>query len=80
MTAAITIKIPFVSPAGTPGVLQLLQDSPASRKAFFSIDMGCLGDIHPACASLTIADMRRLVDAMMDVIQAIERHERLIGP
>lgn len=79
MNKNIEISLPFVAPVGTPGVLQLLHDRPTSKAALLSIDMGYRSSGRIACAPLTCADMRQLVDGLMDAINAIERHERLCG-
>ena len=77
MTQAIDVKVTFMAPAGTAGVLRLQHAGGKSKAALLSMERAGSLDGPTGSASLTAADMRQIVDGLMDAIQAIERHDRL---
>lgn len=77
MHKPVSVTIPFVSPAGTSGVITLQHDGRCGDKAHLAIGMGCPISGVKAAAPLALNDMRELVNGLMDSIQAIERNIRL---
>ncbi|MCY1560363.1 hypothetical protein D9M68_974910 [compost metagenome] len=77
MTQPIDVKLAFMAPAGIPGVLRLRHEGGTSKTALLSMERGEDLGLPTGSAPLTAGDMRRLVDGLMDAIQAIERHDRL---
>jgi hypothetical protein len=77
MTQPIDVKVTFVAPTGIPGLLRLRHDGGTRRAALLSMERAEDLGRPTGSASLTAADMRRLVDGLMDAIQTIERHDRL---
>ncbi|MNL27974.1 hypothetical protein D3C87_1496000 [compost metagenome] len=79
MNQHIDVNIAFTAPTGIPGVVRLQHEGATSTTALLSMERaGNLGG-PPGSASLTTADMRRLVDGLMDAVNAIERQSRLSG-
>lgn len=79
MSKPIAITIPFVAPVGTSGSVTLLHDSQCGDKVRLAIDMGHRVNGTTAGALLTVDGMRRLVDGLLDTIDALERTERIYG-
>jgi len=77
MSRPIDVTLAFVAPAGISGVLRLQHEGGKGKTALLS--MGLAGSLDGASVSapLTAADMRELVDGLMDSIHAMERQERL---
>lgn len=77
MKKRIDVEIQSRAPVGLLGVLRLHHEIGNGDTALLSMD-GCgMPGAPTASVSLTTADMHRLVDGLMDTIQAIERQERL---
>ncbi|MNQ94532.1 hypothetical protein D3C85_1100530 [compost metagenome] len=77
MNKRTDVEIPFRAPIGVLGVLRLQHEFGQGKTAVLSMG-GCgMPGAPTASASLTSADMRQLVDGLMDAIHAIERQERL---
>jgi hypothetical protein len=79
MSKPVAITIPFVAPVGTSGSVTLLHDCQCGDKARLAIDMGHRVNGTTAGALLTVDGMRRLVDGLLDTIDALERTERIYG-
>lgn len=79
MRKPINIAIAFVAPAGTSGTVTLRHDARCGDKAHLAIDMGHQINASAACAPLTLDGMRRLVDGLLDSIDALERKGRIYG-
>ncbi|WP_063588599.1 hypothetical protein [Achromobacter ruhlandii] len=77
MTKPIDVRLEFTAPAGIAGVLRLQHDGGQSKTALLSMDRAGSLDYPTGSASLTVADMRDLVDGLMDAIHVIERQVRL---
>lgn len=78
----IRMEVPFRAAIGTIGRVSLNfdhYDSLQVPKASLSIDLGVATGGEAVTASLDVAALRQLVDGMMDVILAVERHQRLDG-
>ncbi|WP_092582055.1 hypothetical protein [Achromobacter sp. NFACC18-2] len=77
MTKNIDVKLSFMAPSGIPGVLRLRHEGGASKTASLSVERAEDLGWPTGSAPLTVADMRRLVDGLMDAIQTIERQDRI---
>lgn len=77
MTQPIDVKITFMAPAGIAGVLRLRHAGGRSKAALLSMERAGSLDGPTGSAPLTAADMRQLVDGLMDAIHAIEREDRI---
>lgn len=77
MNKRIDVELAFTGPVGLAGVLRLQHECGKGKTALLSMG-GCdMPGVPTGSASLTTADMRQLVDGLMDAIHAIERQERL---
>lgn len=77
MNKRIDVELAFISPVGVPGVLRLRHECGKGKSALLSMECREMHGGLTGSASLTAADMRQLVDGLMDAIHAIERQERL---
>lgn len=76
MKTSVDIELPFISPVGMPGVLRLQHDCGIEKTALLSMECRGMPRGEGGSVPLTAADMRQLVDGLMDAIYAIERQER----
>jgi hypothetical protein len=76
MNKRIDVEVPFRAPVGLPGVLRLQHECGTGKTALLSMESSGKSAGSTGSASLTTADMRQLVDGLMDAIHAIERLER----
>ncbi len=77
MNKRIDVEIPFRAPVGLAGVLRLQHEPGEGNTALLSMECRDMLGGPSGSASLTTADMHRLVDGLMDAIHAIERQARL---
>ncbi|WP_313461491.1 hypothetical protein [Achromobacter sp.] len=77
MRNPLNVTVSFVAPAGTSGSVTLRHDGRCGDKAHLAIDMGHQVNGSAAGALLTVDGMRRLVDGLLDAIDALERKERI---
>jgi len=77
MTKNIDVKLAFMASSGIPGVLRLRHEGGASKTANLSVERAEGLGRPIGSAPLTVSDMRRLVDGLMDAIQTIERQDRI---
>ncbi len=77
MRKPVNITLPFIAPVGTSGSIQLLHDGQSGDMPHLFIDMGHPISWSRAGASLTVDNMRQLVDGLMDCIHAVERKRRI---
>lgn len=77
MHSPIALTLPFMTPVGTAGAVNLLHNQLCGNQAHLSITVGHIINGSTANAHLSIDNLHQLVDGLMNCIYTLERQSRL---